>query len=166
MSTKIHYSDNIFYLQTLIKTVRNGLSLEIDPEYFQDRLLEDILFLNVSLNKIYASLKANAYLIRKGDYLRSLLRAKRDFAGILQNIVEKKLPGAECLMASLVKLKSCEEQQQRDIKEIRGVIENSRAKGSGPESDVISEEEFRFLFTPAEQPDKNPQPDSSNRQIQ
>ncbi|MDR1316997.1 MAG: hypothetical protein LBK13_09010 [Spirochaetales bacterium] len=166
MSTKIHYSDNIFYLQTLVKTVRNGLSLEIDPEYFQDRLLEDILFLNVSLNKIYESLKANTYLIRKGDYLRSLLRAKRDFAEVLRNIAEKKLPGAECLQAGIAKLKSCEEQQQRDMKEIRGVIESSRAKGAGAETDIISEEEFRFLFTPAEQPDKNPQPESSDHPSQ
>jgi hypothetical protein len=153
MPAKIHYGDNVFYLETFIKAVRTGMTLEIDPEYFGDRLPEDIFFLNTSLNKIYASLKANDHLIKKGDYLRSLLRAKRDFAGLLKNIMAKKLPGANYVKAHISKIRICEEEQARDIEEIRGAIANLRVKDSGSESDVISGEEFRFLFTPAGQPE-------------
>jgi hypothetical protein len=151
MPAKIHYGDNIFYLETFIRTIKNGLALEIDQEYFGARLLEDILFLDSSLNKIHASLKANAHLIRKSDYLRALLRAKRNFAGILKTIVTEKPPGAACLQTNFSKLKICEAQHIRDIEELRSAIE-IRAKDPAPESDVISGEEFRFLLTPAEAP--------------
>jgi hypothetical protein len=153
MPAKIHYGDDIFYLQALIKAAKSGAALEIDPEYFGNRLLDDVFFLNASLNKIYASLKANEHLIRKGDYLRSLLRAKRDFAALLKNVAAKKPPGAGPAQANASRIRIWEEEQARDIGEIRAAIENRHAKDSASESDIISKEEFRFLFTPAEQPE-------------
>ena len=152
MTTKINYENNIFYLQTLLKTTKNGLTLEIDAEYFQEKVLTDILFLASSLSAIYTSLKANAHLIKKNSYLRSLLRTKRDFAELVQNILEKKLPLASSLAAEFPKLKICRAEQTRDIEEIRAYIENRTQDGSPPESEVISSEEFRFLLTPTEEP--------------
>ena len=152
MATKIHYGDNIFYLETLLKTVKNGLSLEIDADYFRERMLDDILFLCSSLGTIYASLKANSHLIKKTDYLRSLLRAKRDFIVLLEDILAKKLPLAAELTEGFPKLKICRAEQARDAEEIKAVIENRGQEESAAANDLISGEELRFLFTPSEEP--------------
>ena len=148
MTTKTNYENNIFYLQTLLKTARNGLSLEIDAEYFQGKILDDILFLSSSLSAMYASLKANTHLIKKTNYLRSLLRTKRDFTELVQNILEKKLPLAYCLEAELPKLKTCMAEQKLDIDEIKAQVENRGQNEGLAESDIISSEEFHFLLKP------------------
>ncbi|MDR3200881.1 MAG: hypothetical protein LBT68_05425 [Spirochaetales bacterium] len=153
MATKIHYGDNIFYIESLIKTLKNGLSLEIDPEYFAERIHDDLLFSGAVLNRIYVSLKSNAHLITRNEYLRSLLRAKRDFTGLLENIIEKKLPLAASLETGFPKLKICRAEQVRDIEEIKAYIENRRREDPVSEDDVISGEEFRFLLPPVEQAD-------------
>ena len=153
MATKINYENNIFYLQTILKTTKNGLTLEIDAEYFREKVAADMFFLASSLSALYASLKANSHLIKKSSYLRSLLRTKRDFAELAQNILEKKLPLAPSLAEEFPKLKICRAEQARDIEEIKAHIENRSQKESSPESDVISSEEFRFLLTPAEDQD-------------
>ena len=151
MATKIHYEDNIYYLEILLKTIRNGLLLEIDAEYFRERILDDILFLGSSMGKIYASLKANSRLIKKIDYLRSLLRAKRDFIALVEDILAKKLPLAAEFTAGFPRLKICRAEQARDAEEIKTFIENRRQEDSSSESDLISGEEFRFLLTPADE---------------
>jgi hypothetical protein len=77
MTTKIHYDDNIFYLDSMVKTVKSGLSLDIDPEYFIDKVIEDILFLDSALLRTFASLKANFYLIKRGGTPAGPLRTDR-----------------------------------------------------------------------------------------
>ena len=150
MTTKINYENNIFYLQTILKTTKTGLALEIDGEYFREKITADIFFLASSLNALYASLKANTHLIKKNNYLRGLLRTKRDFAELLQNILEKKFPLASSLSAEFPKLRVCRAEQTRDIEEIKAHIENRSQNEGSPQSDVISSEEFRFLLTPTE----------------
>ncbi|MDR1932813.1 MAG: hypothetical protein LBQ57_08345 [Spirochaetales bacterium] len=153
MAAKIHYDDNIFYAATLVKTLKNGFALEIDPEYFAEKIHEDLLFAGTALSRIYLSLKANAHLITRTEHLRSLLRAKRDFTGLLESILAKKTPFSVSLEANFPKLKICRAEQIRDIEEIKAHIENCRQEDSAVEHDVISGEEFRFLLTPEEQAD-------------
>jgi hypothetical protein len=71
----------------------------------------------------------------------------------LKSITAKKPPGANYAQAIISKIRICGEEQARDIEEIRLAVENRRAKDPASESDVISGDEFRFLFTPAEQPE-------------
>ena len=152
MATKINYENNIFYLQTLLKTTKTGLTLEIDADYFREKLAADIFFLASALSATYASLKANTHLIKKKSYLRSLLRTKRDFAELAQNILERKLPLASSLTAEFSRLKICRAEQTRDIEEIKAHIEKRGQTDTTVESEVISSEEFRFLLTPTEEP--------------
>ncbi|MDR2589316.1 MAG: hypothetical protein LBC67_07810 [Spirochaetales bacterium] len=170
MATKIHYEDNIFYAESLLKTVKNGLLLEIDPEYFRDRLKEDILFAGSILDCMYSSLKSNSRLIKKNDYFRGLLRAKRNLAALLDDIIANKftclLPGPEggegrgelseirvslranpsAVFEDFARLRAA---QKNDCEEIRALVENYHEE-RGNESDVISSDEFMLLLTPQE----------------
>ena len=150
MTTKIHYGDNIFYLESLLKTIKNGLSLEIDPEYFTERIATDILFMGSALSRIYSSLKANSYLIKKNEYLRSLLRAKRDYVDLLDYILGKKIPFASGLEHCFPKFSVSRAEQIRNIEEIKIMIETRHREEISQASDIISGEEFRILLNPAE----------------
>lgn len=145
MTTKIHYEDNIFYLGTLVKTVKTGLVLEIDPEYFIDKVLEDILFIDSAFARTYASIKSNSYLIKKTDYLRGLLREKRMFISLLEDILNGKVPFSAHLEPFFPKFRDSLSEHMRDAFEIKTHLDGPRdeiALGG----DVISAAEFQFLL--------------------
>jgi hypothetical protein len=146
MTTKIHYGDNIFYLETLLKTVKTGAALEIDSEYFKAKILEDILFIAGAFSRIFASLESNPRLIKKNEYLRGFLRAKRNFVSLLEDLLGKKLPFAACLESGFPQFMVFRAEQMRDIAKIKAYIEKHRREDQSSESDVISGEEFRFLL--------------------
>ena len=151
MAAKINYGDNIYYLETLIKTIKNGLSLNIDADYFREKTLEDIQFLGSALSEIYASLRANSHLIKKTDYLRSLLRATRDYLSLIEDILAGKLPLAPELSVGFPKLKISKAEETRDIEDIKAFIEN-RGQADA-DSDLLSTEEYQFLLTQADDTD-------------
>ena len=153
MATRIHYGDNIYYIETFLKTIKNGLALEIDADYFCEKMLEDLLFIGSAMGRIYNSLKANTHLIKKADYSRSLLRAKRDFIALVDDILAKKLPLASELSSGFPKLKICRAEEARDVEEIRAFIETREQVDLAAESDLISREEFHFLLTSADDTD-------------
>jgi hypothetical protein len=153
MTTKIHYSDNIFYLETLLKTIKTGVSLEIDSDYFKTKIMEDILFTGAAFSRTYAALKLNAHLINKNEYLRSFLRAKRNFVNLLEDILAKRLPFAAHLESGFPQFTVFRAEQIRDIAEIKAQIEKDHREDSSSKRDVISGEEFRFLFKSDELPE-------------
>ena len=59
MSVKVHYEDNLFFLHSILRTLESGLRLDIDPEYFKDKILEDIFFIDASLMRTFSALKEN-----------------------------------------------------------------------------------------------------------
>ena len=143
---QIHYGDTIFYLQTLMKAARSGLSLNIDTGFFREKMLEDILFIGSYLGKVYTSLKANTRLIKKADYIRGLLRAKRDYIALVDDILAGNLPFAAEIKAGFPKLKMSRAEEAATLDEITGYIEKRGQEDSAAESELISGEEFRFLL--------------------
>ena len=144
MTTQTNYDDNIFYVQFLIKTLRSGLRLDLDPEYFRDKIVEDIFFVDRTIQQIYETLKVNNYLINRTDHLRELVRAKRSFCDFLEESTNQELPFPEHLSAFASKISSTRENHARDIADIQGLMEG-RSPAEEPKN-IVSQDEYRFLF--------------------
>ena len=144
MTTQTNYDDNIFYLQFLIKTLRSGLRLDIDPDYFRDKTVEDIFFIDRTIQQIYEALKANNYLINRADHLRELVRAKRAFCDFLEESMNEELPFPGYLSGFYAKLSSTREHHARDMADIQGLMEG-RSPAEEPKN-IVSQDEYRFLF--------------------
>lgn len=144
MAAHTNYDDDIFFLQTMVKTLRTGLTLEVDRSLFRDKVIEDLLFVDKTLQRISGSLEASHYLIRRSEYLRDLLRAKRAFADFLDEIIAGSLPFAANLDSVVDALQSARTQHVRDIADIQTAMD--REGESGEPQDVVSQDEYRFLL--------------------
>lgn len=144
MATRVNYEDNLFFIMSLTRTLRSGLQLEIDPDYFREKLVEDIFFLDRTLEQIYEALRTNTFLINRRDHLRELMRAKRTFADMLDELVEGRPRFAEHLESFRAKLSGARDQHVRDLSDIQKMME-----AGAPEEDqqtIVSQDEYRFLF--------------------
>jgi hypothetical protein len=147
MAVQINYEDNIFYLTTLIRNLKNGTMLDIDADIFKDKFIEDILFINSGLQKIYKSLSRNAYLIRRNDYLRSLHRAKQSYVDFVDEVLAGSYPFCEKLSSYSSQFNATKESQLKDMTEIHSQLMGAgEEKTSVEDEDVVSQEEYRFLF--------------------
>jgi hypothetical protein len=148
MSKKIHFEDDLYFLTASIKTLQNGLSLEIDPDYFIDRTVEDIFFIDTTLDLLYASLKENEHLLGRSEYLRRMLSIKRGYAEFLGKLLTKELPFGVHLEPFFEKLKGMKDRQLKDINEIFGIIEITGV-GEAGDADIVSSDELTELFRPS-----------------
>lgn len=147
MAQKTHYDDNLFYLNALIKTIKNGISLEIDREFFIEKTVDDLFFLDSLLVKLYALIKENVYLIKRPEHLRSIQRSKKLFIELIETIQSKKSSFSDGLEPYFPKLTLSRDEHLRDIDEIQDTLTAGNDAAAKDTFDVISEEELKFLFT-------------------
>jgi hypothetical protein len=141
---RIHYEDDIFFLQAMIKTLKAATELDIDLEFFKDKLIEDTFFIDSTLLRIFGSLKENEQLLNRKQYLRSVLRAKNVFVEFLQSLFDSPLAHTEELAPYISKLRACQESNEQDIREIQEILQTDYDRE--PQEDVVSQEEFRWLL--------------------
>ena len=145
MAEKIYYDDNIFFLNEIISNIDDGIRLDIDTELYLDKLVEDILFVESILTRLYGSLQENDKLIRRSEHLRRLIRSKLKFSELLEDIVHQRVSISENLVPFYPKFNELISQQQNHLDEIRAQL--STSNGSTEEDgDIVSQEEIRFLL--------------------
>lgn len=144
MAARINYDDDIYYLDTLVSAVQTGLTLDIDPEFFRDKIVEDIFFVDVTLKRIFDSLEENSFLIRRAEYLRSLLRVARIFVDFLHRLLTKEIGFAEHLEPYLLKLRGAVADHEQIAEKIGDMLQV--AEPSEGDEDFVSQDEFRFLL--------------------
>jgi hypothetical protein len=144
MNARVNYDDNIFFVQTMIKTLRSALALDIDPELFKDKALEDIFFVDSVLMKIFSQLRDNPNLIRRTEYLKALLRAENAFGDFLTDAISAERPLAEALSPFSHKLRACRSSHQTTLSEVQTMLRGPEKPS--PEEDVVSQEELGFLL--------------------
>ncbi len=148
MTRKINYEDDIFTLSLLVRTLRDVLKLEIDPEFFKERVVTDITFLDSSINKVYQSLVESPFFLKRSDHLKSMQKLKRSFAGLLDDIAGRRTPFAEFLAGIEERCRGLSEAHTRDAQEIRSSLSQS---GVMEEEHMVSEDEFKILLSPHEE---------------
>ena len=151
MAEKLYYDDSIFYLNEIITTIDDGIRLDIDSGLFLDKLVEDILFVESTLARLYGSLRENDSLIRRSEHIRRLLRSKQKFSELLQEITSNNAPIGADLMPFFPKFTELIAEQRGHIDEIHSLLKTSV---SAPEQseDMVSQEEFRILMEDNSEP--------------
>ena len=144
MANTVNYDDNLFYLMTVMRALRSGLQLEIDPNLYLDRIIEDIFFIDRTIEQIHETLRRNTHLINRREHLRQVMRAKRGFADLLDDLVREHPAFAKHLSLIRDKMVAARDKHVRDISDIL------RAMDATPTEDdqqtIVSNDEYRFLF--------------------
>ena len=81
---KIRYDDNIFFLTSLIRSIDEAIQLDVDPEFFVEKIIEDILFIDSTIQKLYLILKNNSRLLDSHIYLHCIVKVKKCFTDLLE----------------------------------------------------------------------------------
>lgn len=153
MKAKIHYEEDLFYLTLLMKGLREGLKLSIDAEYFQDKFLADIRFVDSTLDKILATLRENPNLIRRAEYLYHLVKVEGTFLELLSAVLAQDSDLGEALAPYRNEFLTRQESHDADIHEIRTLL---RLVGPGEErEDVITPDELTLLTRPDEDSERS-----------
>ncbi len=144
MSQMIHYQDDIYFLNVLIKALDQGLSVEADPEHFRERVAGELVFLDESIRTFHGLLLQNSLLIERAEYLKLLERTARAYAGVLERLVSGGYPGSEAYASQRQTLDALLVGQRRLFGELEELL-SSTVEGVA-EIDLVSQDEMSELL--------------------
>ncbi|KGM42670.1 hypothetical protein S1OALGB6SA_1466 [Olavius algarvensis spirochete endosymbiont] len=150
MPEKTHYDDNILFLRSLIRTLHDAIRLNVDIEYFANKILEDILFINSSIEKIYDSLKKNSLLIRRNVYYHSIMKLKEAYVHFLNELHSTNGRFRKTFEHTRANFSLILENNLKDLQDIKDFIGGTEA--GKVEGDAISRSELHYLMSPIENP--------------
>ena len=143
MQTTINYEDNIFFVHSLIHTLRAGLVLQVDPDYFCDKIIEDLLFLDRAITQLYELLNENRRLIRRAELSRKLLHATSALLDLFQYCIEQAVR-LKMEPEARTRLRTCRGGQQRILDTI--LAELRQENNIEISENIVSSAEFEFLL--------------------
>jgi hypothetical protein len=150
MTRRINYEDDIFSLALQVRCLQDTLKLEVDPEFFKERLLGDIAWLDLTIGRLYASLRESSLYVKRQEHLKELQKLTRAFQAALDALVEKRTPFSDHVPEKLEALRAIRDSHMRDIEEIKALI---AGRGAPEEEHMVSAEELKFLMTAEDEED-------------
>jgi hypothetical protein len=132
-----------------VKTLRDSVNLDLDNNLYGDRIFEEIVFIAVTIGKIFTALKNSSFITNRLEYLKSLQRLKRQFVSLLDSLLSGTASYSGFPAEHMDRLKRISESYQTDIEEIREMI--STLSGESREDEyIISREEYKYLLSDSE----------------
>ena len=144
MGQKIHFEDNIFFLNEIVRTLQRNITLKPDPEFFHEKIKADLAFLDSALTRLFTILHDSPHLINRQQYLRYLMKTMNRFNRLLDSFSDETHFEPHFDLSQLAGvLQDYKNNQENNIKEIAGIIFTSTDKDN---QDQVSQEEFKCLF--------------------
>jgi hypothetical protein len=144
MNKRINFEDNIYIVLARIKMIQDLLALDTDPELFLDKTLEDIDFIDATLQAFQIQMKENLRLIEHEELLDHLSelefqfsRALSEFLNSEWTISAQKYPAIRDKM-SILRTRSLDRRKTAEIA--------SAATGDFSMAPVVSSDELNELL--------------------
>ncbi|MBN2532952.1 MAG: hypothetical protein JXB88_08675 [Spirochaetales bacterium] len=146
----IHYEDNIFFLHLQVKTLKDGIKLDLNAGFFIQKIIQDIFFYANTIDHIYRKLKSNPHLLKRSDYLKNMERLKKNFNGVIDDILSKRSPLSQSFESYADRLLTIARKQEDDVFEIKAILKKNKGEKYDQES-IVSAEEFKYLMAQEEE---------------
>ncbi len=137
------YEESFFYLTLVIKRLAEGLRLGLDPQFFEERILDDADFLDSILLRLQTSLLEQTHLIQKDEYLHQLVMTRSQFCDVLSEMVRQAEKGG-MFVKRLEDLRDILSRHQKENNQLLNQLETVGSDLSAEE--VISKQELAFLL--------------------
>jgi hypothetical protein len=144
MNTPINFEDNIFIISGRIRMIRDLLILDAEPDFFLEKTLDDIDFINHTLEVILDQLRGSEHFIEREEQFHNLAETEGQFAEVLTEMSRGKGSlGAALAPVAAKKITLVRAQSAERL----AIIEHSvtRTGGGFPES-VVSPDELQELL--------------------
>jgi len=152
MTQYIHYEANIFMLNDLLRHIQRSLKLDIDNDYFLEKIISDLLFSESKLSDLYESLKDSTLQLDKDQYLRHLYKSKNIFIEIAESILNNNTGRSLDFSDFSPRLKEAVYEQKFEYNDISDILLKNNE--NDPDSNQISQEELSFLMSSEEEPEE------------
>ncbi len=153
MTQCIHYEDNIFMFLDLLKHIERGLKLDIDDDYYGEKIISDLLFAESGLHRLFISLKESTLQLDRDHYFRLLFKAAELFVLVTDGILTKTI-GRSIDFSGFVSSREGKSAVNREwMNEIQILISSNNEDEE--DSDQISQEEMLFLMSDSEESEKS-----------
>jgi hypothetical protein len=83
MSAQINFGDTIFILNARVRIIRDMLILNADPDFFLEKTLTDVDFIDAALDTLLRELNENTRLIDRNEQFSKLHETEGQFIGTL-----------------------------------------------------------------------------------
>lgn len=86
MNKRINFEDNIFILNTRVRAIRDLLFLDANPDFFLEKTLDDLEFIDNTLSILLDNLIDNKRYIEREEQFHNLLETDRFLSEVLQTL--------------------------------------------------------------------------------
>lgn len=144
MLHNIVFQDNIYQLARTIDLLKEGLMLDISEDYFFDKTVDDLLFIDATLQKIMEQLEANPKITGYVQIVHSLHSCQERYIQLLDFILKNKCAMQENFTPLLAKLQSIRNTQSNQAQETKNSIQKSDKNRDS--RDMVSQNELSQLL--------------------
>lgn len=136
----------------LLKHIERGLKLDIDEDYFGEKIVSDLLFAETGLQRLFLALKESTLQLDKDQYFRLLFKTMELFTSIGEQIVNSETGRSINFSGLVPRLKESIAVKKESMDEIKNLLNTD--SDSEENADQISQEEMTFLMTDTEDNDE------------
>ena len=139
----IHYEEDIFLIKEMLRTLRRGCSISIDSSIFLEYTVNQLLFISKALKELYSTISEASY-IKSPEHIRNLLRASSSFRELLDDLSNERLKFSEFTRSYISDFNQISQEHIRESARIKELLQSLNEDEEN--EDLVSEEEFMFLF--------------------
>ncbi|MBI9108369.1 MAG: hypothetical protein JEZ04_16605 [Spirochaetales bacterium] len=143
MGSKIHYEEDSFLLKEMIKTLRRGCSIDIDPSIFLEYTINQLLFISKALKELYSS-KTELVHLKSPEHIRGLIRVSTSFTELLDDLMNDRLKFADYCRNYTEDFRKIEKDHSDAAAELKETLDAISTVSEREQ--LVSEEEFMFLL--------------------
>ncbi|MEW6566022.1 MAG: hypothetical protein AB1404_11055 [Spirochaetota bacterium] len=90
MSKRIHIEDTLFFLQSRIKLLSDGLVLTLEPDLFLESYLQDLDHLQACIGSCIHAIQENDKYIDWEEQVKNLIDLEDTFAALIEDLMQGK----------------------------------------------------------------------------
>lgn len=144
MLQNIVFQDNIFQLVRSIDTLREGLLLDLSADYFFEKTVDDMLFFDSAIQKIYRQLTESQRIAGFLTIMQNLHSCDRRFIQLLDAVLAGNTAMSDRFPPMAPKLSAVRENHRSLVKTMADSIAKSDV--SGDSDDIVSRSELSELL--------------------
>ena len=132
MNQQINFEDNLFVTINMVRIIHDTCVLDIAPEFFLQKIMYDLDFIDQTLGLLLTRLIGNIHLVNRNEHLDNFSAVEKEYENVLTQLINGS--GTVCKAAALIP----------DIKsKISALQDNSRSRSLAiKEAFKVNKEEY------------------------
>ncbi|PKL26638.1 MAG: hypothetical protein CVV47_01565 [Spirochaetae bacterium HGW-Spirochaetae-3] len=141
----VHYEDDFFIVDGLVRVICDASKLELDPDIIGEAVLSAVRLSDTTLRRVKDLVLQNEHLVDRPECLRLLSRTTRSFADALSDMLRPEAPLAQSFSSSSDELERIAAAHKAGASELREALRSSIVEDSSPEDHVSGDELSELL---------------------